>query len=179
MELLFTRHGQTDWNLAKKVQGKADIPLNETGKKQAKIVKEQLESEPIDLIVCSPLARAVETAKIINSGRNIPMYRAESLSERDFGEFDYEGFWSYRENKEYQKAENIQAFFQRVYGFLDALSATYPDKRILLVAHGGISIPVYCYFNGIPEQETLLGLALGNCEVAKYKEPEKEQEERE
>lgn len=186
MEILLTRHGQTDWNVLKKVQGKANIPLNEKGMEQAQKVKVQLKNETIDLILCSPLVRAVETAKIINSGRNIPIEIAEKLSERDFGEFegmpnmefDYEAFWSYKQNRQYQKAENIREFFQRVYGFLDAVSLKYPDKRILLVAHGGISIPVYCYFNGIPDQDTLLGLALENCEVAKYVYPEKEMDER-
>lgn len=44
----------------------------------------------------------------------------------------------------------------------------YAGKRILIVAHGGISIPVKCYFEGIPDLETLFPLCLGNCEVAKY-----------
>lgn len=41
--------------------------------------------------------------------------------------------------------------------------------KILIVAHGGISIPINCYFNGIPENDKLLKLVLGNCEVIKYK----------
>ena len=108
MEILLTRHGQTDWNVLKKVQGKANIPLNEKGMEQAQKVKVQLKNETIDLILCSPLVRAVETAKIINSGRNIPIEIAEKLSERDFGEFegmpntefDYEAFWSYKQNRQ-------------------------------------------------------------------------------
>lgn len=186
MEILLTRHGQTEWNFFKKVQGKADIKLNEKGIEQAKDVKYKLKNKQIDLILCSPLIRAVETANIINDSRNIPILIDEKLSERDFGEFegmpttdfDYEAFWSYKQNIQYNKAENIKDFFQRVYGFLDNIYLKYKDKRILLVAHGGISIPVYCYFNGIPDKDTLLGLALGNCEVAKYVYKEKEIDER-
>ena len=108
------------------------------------------------------------------------------LSERDFGEFegmpttdfDYEAFWSYKQNIQYNKAENIKDFFQKVYGFLDDIYLKYKDKRILLVAHEGISIPVHCYFNGIPDKDTLLGLALENYEVAKYVYKEKEIDER-
>lgn len=185
MEILLTRHGQTEWNFLKKVQGKADIKLNLEGIEQAKDVKDKLKDEQIDLILCSPLIRAVETANIINSGRNIPILITEELSERDFGEFegmpstdfDFEAFWSYKQNIKYQKAENIREFFQRVYGFLDDIYLKYRDKRILLVAHGGISIPVYCYFNGIPDKDTLLGLALENCGVAKYVYREKEIDE--
>lgn len=186
MEILLTRHGQTEWNALKKVQGKADIELNKNGIEQANNIKVILKNENIDLIVCSPLTRAMQTAKIINNGRNLPIVFDERLSERNFGEFegmsntdfDYESFWSYKQNIEYQKAENIREFFQRVYSFLDDIHLKYKNKRILLVAHGGISIPVYCYFNGIPDKDTLLGLALENCEVAKYIYKEKEIDER-
>lgn len=186
MEILLTRHGQTEWNFLKKVQGKADIKLNEKGIEQAKDVKDKLKNEQIDFILCSPLIRAVEAANIINGGRNIQILIDGKLSERDFGEFegmpttnfDYEAFWSYKQNIQYNKAENIKDFFQRVYAFLDDIYLKYKDKRILLVTHGGISIPVYCYFNGIPDKDTLLGLALGNCEVAKYVYKEKEIDER-
>ena len=63
---------------------------------------------------------------------------------------------------------NIKLFFDRVYNFLDSIKNEYAGKRILIVAHGGISIPVKCYFEGIPNAETLLPLCLENCEVAKY-----------
>lgn len=82
--------------------------------------------------------------------------------------FDYEEFWSYKQNRQYDRAENIRDFFQRVYAFLDDIHLKFKDKQILLVAHAGISIPVYCYFNGIPDSYTLLGLALDNCEIARY-----------
>ena len=73
MEILLTRHGQTEWNLLGKVQGKADIELNKKGMQQAEETRYYLENEKIDLILCSPLKRAVQTAEIINQGRNIPM----------------------------------------------------------------------------------------------------------
>ena len=176
MEILLTRHGQTEWNLLKKVQGKADIELNEKGIQQAEATRDSLKNEEIDLILCSPLKRAVQTAGIINQGRNIPMIIDGRASERDFGEFeglpntefDFDAFWSYKQNLKYDKAENIKDFFGRVYDFLDSIKREYAGKRILIVAHGGISIPFKCYFEGIPDAETLLPLALGNCAVAKY-----------
>ena len=176
MEILLTRHGQTEWNLLKKVQGKADIELNEKGIKQAEETRDSLKNEKIDLILCSPLKRAMQTAEIINQGRNIKVIIDERISERDFGEFegmhskdfDFKAFWSYRQNLKYDKAENIRDFFERVYEFLDSIKNEYAGKRILIVAHGGISIPVKCYFEGIPNAETLLSLCLENCEVAKY-----------
>jgi len=118
MEILLTRHGQTEWNLLKKVQGKADIELNEKGIEQAEKTRDSLKNEKVDLILCSPLKRAIQTAEIINQGRNIRMIIDERVSERDFGEFegmpntdfDFNAFWSYKQNLKYDKAENIKDF---------------------------------------------------------------------
>ena len=59
------RHGQTDWNLEGRFQGRIDIPLNEKGKSQAKKTKEKLEGIKFDKVFSSPLKRALETAKNI------------------------------------------------------------------------------------------------------------------
>ena len=176
MEILLTRHGQTEWNLLKKVQGKANIELNEKGIQQAEIIRDYLKEESIDLILCSPLKRAIQTAEIINQGRDIKMIIDERISERDFGEFeslpsedfDFNAFWSYKKNLKYNKAENIKDFFKRVYNFLDNIKNEHAGKRILIVAHAGISIPIKCYFDGVPDDETLLPLCLDNCEIARY-----------
>lgn len=176
MEILLTRHGQTEWNLLKKVQGKADIELNDQGIEQAEKTRELLKGEKIDLILCSPLKRARQTAEIISQGRDIRLIIDERISERDFGEFegmqvtdfDYSAFWSYKQNLKYDTAENIKDFFSRVYSFLSSIKDEYNGKRILIVTHAGISIPIKCYFEGIPDVESLLPLHLGNCEVTKY-----------
>lgn len=176
MKILITRHGQTDWNLEKKVQGKADIELNEKGKQQAEETKKLLDKREIDLIICSPLIRARQTAEIINRERNIPIILEEGISERDFGEFegqatsefDFDAFWSYQKNLQYKKAENITQFFKRVYSCIDKLQVEYKGKKVLIVSHGGVSIPIQCYFEGIPNMESLLPLAIGNCQVIEY-----------
>lgn len=84
MEILLTRHGQTDWNLLKKVQGKADIELNEKGIQQAETTRDFLKEKSIDLILCSPLKRAIQTAEIINQGRNIRIIIDERVSSLKF-----------------------------------------------------------------------------------------------
>ena len=53
----------------------------------------------------------------------------------------------------------------------------YPGKNILLVSHGGVSIPVNCYFNGIPQNDDLLRLVLKNCEYSKYEFTRKKEED--
>lgn len=96
-----TRHGQTDWNLEKKVMGRSNIPLNKNGRKQATIVRDSLFNTPIDKIICSPLLRAKQTADIINQKKQVEIIYDNRLIERDFGEFegmntkdfDFYGFW--------------------------------------------------------------------------------------
>lgn len=176
--IYITRHGQTNWNVQKKVMGRCDEPLNETGLNQAEETRNNLMNTDIDLIICSPLKRARQTAEIINRDRNIPIIYDERIIERDFGEFegmetknfDFHGYWNYYKNMQFESAENIQVFFKRVYDFLEDITEKYKDKNVLLVAHGGISIPVACFFNGnIPEGSLVdAGLVLGNCQVASY-----------
>ena len=67
MTIILVRHGQTDWNLKKLMQGRTDIPLNETGRVQALEVKEKLKNERIDICFSSPLSRTLTTAKIITN----------------------------------------------------------------------------------------------------------------
>lgn len=176
--IYITRHGQTDWNVQKKVMGRCDEPLNENGLSQAAVTKNNLQNEDIDLIICSPLLRAKQTADIINEDRNIPVIYDERIIERDFGEFeglqtsefDFKGYWDYYKDMKFEKAENIHDFFKRIYEFLDDVVDKYKDKNILIVAHGGVSIPVACYFKeNVPEGSLVdAGLVLNNCEVKSY-----------
>lgn len=176
--IFITRHGQTNWNIQKKVMGKVDEPLNEKGIEQAKATRDNLTELKIDLIICSPLLRAKETALIINENLKAEIIYDDRISERDFGEFegmetkdfDFWGYWDYYKNEHYERAENIQDFFKRIYSFLDDIKEKYGDKNIMLVAHGGVSIPVACYFNKKISTGTLVeaGLVLGNCEVKSY-----------
>lgn len=176
--IYLTRHGQTDWNVQKKVMGRCDEPLNETGLKQAEETRDNLMNTKIDIILCSPLQRAKQTAEIINDVRNIPIIYDNRLIERDFGEFEgmqtkdfnFDGYWDYYKNEKYNQAENIQNFFERIYNFLNDVIVKYQDMNVLIVAHGGVSIPVNCYFNQVIPKGSLVeaGLVLGNCKVASY-----------
>lgn len=176
--IYITRHGQTNWNVQKKVMGRCDEPLNNTGINQAMETKNALSNTDIDLIICSPLLRARQTAEIINEDRYIPIIYDDRIIERDFGEFegletkdfDFNSYWDYYKNEQYQQAENIQVFFERIYNFLSDIIENYSDKNVLVVAHGGVSIPVACFFNKNTPKGSLIeaGLVLGNCQVLSY-----------
>lgn len=175
MKIYVVRHGQTDWNVLKLCQGQINIPLNEKGIEQAKITKEKLEKEKIDLIITSPLDRAKKTADIINEDRNIEIIKDARLIERDLGEFekakmdsfDHKGFWDYNCNYNYEKAENIRDFYQRIKNVLDEYQETYKEKNILLSTHGGVTMAIYIYFNGVPTDD-LRKHQLENCEFICY-----------
>lgn len=73
MKIYVLRHGQTSWNVDRKIQGKQDIELNEVGIKQAYSAKGKFNKLNIDLIMCSPLKRTKQTADIINEDKNLDM----------------------------------------------------------------------------------------------------------
>lgn len=175
MKLYITRHGQTDGNLYKIMDGIRDIELNQEGIKQANITKESLKDVKFDLIICSPLTRTKQTMEIINVNK-YPVIYDERIIERDCGEFTGKGFdsldrdlyWNYYDTTIYKEAEKMQDLFKRVYEFLDEIKNKYSDKTILLVTHSGVTKVINCYFNGVPKDGNLQVLGLKNCEVKIY-----------
>lgn len=181
MRILLTRHGQTDWNVEKRVQGRTDIELNETGIKQAYQTRETLLNEKIDVIISSPLKRARKTAQIIGEGRNIPIIIDKDIQERAFGIVEgktakdddfieiFDEMWDYKINKKYEDAESIGELFERIEKFLVRIKEEYKDKTVLLVTHGGVTVAIRAHFEGIPKgMERIRGLGIDNCEVKEY-----------
>ncbi len=175
MKIFVTRHGQTNWNIEKRVQGRTDIELNNKGIEQAYKTKENLKEEKIDLIFCSPLKRAKQTANIINEERNVSIIYDERLLEICYGEnegkvhneFDYNGFWNVTSTHEYKNAENVNDFIKRIEGFMKELE-NRKEQNILIVTHNGVCRAINVYFNGIPADKNLIKLGIQNCEFVKY-----------
>ena len=78
------RHGKTDWNVLRKLQGRTDIPLNETGRAMAAEAAERYAGVHFDVCYSSPLVRAKETAQIILKDRDVPIYIDDRLMEMFF-----------------------------------------------------------------------------------------------
>ena len=87
LELYFVRHGETEWNVENRLQGRLDSPLTERGIKEARLLAERLAQLPFKAAVSSPSTRAVETAKILIGMRGIPLYTDERLMEIDLGDW--------------------------------------------------------------------------------------------
>lgn len=178
MKLYVMRHGQTDWNVAGKVQGCTDIELNDKGVEQAKSAKEKINQCGIDVIFCSPLKRTKKTAEIMNEDKQVPVIFEERLKERNFGELEgknaenypqkFRNAWNYSLNTKLDKIEPIVDLCDKVWGFLDEVKEKYQDKNVLLVTHGAITHVILAYFEGIEEDGTMRMSEIGNREIREF-----------
>ena len=140
-DLILVRHGETEWNRLKRVQGRTDIPLNETGREQARATAERLTGEHFDAVVASPLSRAAETARIIADGLGIgPIELVDDLVERNYGEAegmtgaDIDTRWG----GTLEAQESREEIIARVKPALLTLAESHPGQRVLVVSHGGV-----------------------------------------
>jgi len=148
---ILVRHGQTQWNKEGKYTGQSDIPLNDTGREQAREASATiLDLEP-DLIYASDLQRALETARLIRADRtDIPLITDKRLREIHQGEWEglhedeikrrFEEQFVIRRENPLQTAppggETMGEVYDRVRDFLREMQSTYDGKVILIVAHG-------------------------------------------
>ena len=84
-KLYLIRHGQTDWNLAHRIQGKQDIPLNEAGKRQARFLAKGMENRPVGSVFSSRLSRARETAGFFGQRQKTPRFFVGGLGDLSYG----------------------------------------------------------------------------------------------
>lgn len=140
MRLLLIRHGETDWNKEKRVQGREDIPLNETGILQAINCGKALEDTEFAAIISSPLARARKTAEIIKEAVGIKeLVIDEDLIERDF---DRISGMTYKERREFDASGQIdnretrEAMLERMLRSILKHAKEFYDKDIIFVSHG-------------------------------------------
>ncbi len=88
MRLYLIRHGQTDWNVAGRIQGSTDIPLNDTGRQQAACLAKGMDNRPVTQVFCSTLSRAYETAAAIGESQDVPVCRLSELEEVNYGKWE-------------------------------------------------------------------------------------------
>lgn len=89
MKLYLIRHGQTDWNVEGRIQGRQDIPLNDTGRAQALALVRGMQRRPVTSIYSSPQLRAMDTALAIAAAQGAPIHPLPQLAEISYG--DWEG----------------------------------------------------------------------------------------
>lgn len=175
MKIYVLRHGQTSWNVDRKIQGKQDTELNEVGIRQAYEAKEKFNMLNIDLIMCSPLKRTKKTAEIINQDKNLHIIYKKELIERDLGEFEgkdcetEEGdIYNYYKNENKMAIEPVVELCKRINKLLEDIKNNYKNRTILLVTHSGTARAIEAYFYGIDECGELPPENLKNCEIREY-----------
>ncbi|MDH3643940.1 MAG: histidine phosphatase family protein [Gammaproteobacteria bacterium] len=172
--LYLIRHGQTEWNVQKRMQGRLDSPLTEVGKSQANANGAGLKVfAQVDELVVSPSGRTRETAYILNSHLRAPVSYDDVLMERDCGDWSgltmdeiaerFPEAWQARGDDPYSHrppgGENFEDMIARVREFLDALFEKR-DSEIALVTHGALSRAILAHF-----------LELGPVELARVRHP--------
>jgi probable phosphoglycerate mutase len=179
MKLYIIRHGQCEWNALHKVCGSTDSPLTEKGRAQAAetaaLVAHMTCDEPIDLIIASPLSRALETGKAIQAAcGGIPLIIDDRIREIDFG--DNEGRSTIDPDFQAEKrmfprrhpnGESMLMFTHRIYSFLDDIRVRYADKTVLLACHNGICRAAYSYFHDMTNEE-FMSYVVKNASVSVY-----------
>ncbi|MGN6444947.1 histidine phosphatase family protein [Amnibacterium sp.] len=140
-DLVLVRHGETEWNRVGRVQGRTDLPLNDTGREQARATARRLRGDRFDAVVASPLSRAAETADLIADGLGIgPVELVDDLVERHYGDAegmtgaDLDARWGGR----LEAQETREEVVARVTPALLAIAQRHPGPRVLVVSHGGV-----------------------------------------
>ncbi len=176
IEWLLIRHAETAWNNARRIQGHSDVPLNETGMRQARQLAERLSDIELATIYSSTSSRAFVTARMVADAIGAGVTVRPELREKSYGK--WEGMTgseiqaAYPDEFALWQSERDPAFSapggesdldvrKRVRILLDELRPAHEDgQRIALVGHGGSLRAIASELMGIPaEAGTMLWLA--------------------
>ncbi len=162
--LFLIRHGETEWNLQRRLQGQQDSPLTPVGLEQARSVAAELRAYVFDALYCSDLPRAVQTAGIIGAAIGRPPVPDPRLRERHYGIFEgqtvaeiqarmpaeWERYRSGGADYVVPSGESSHQAGARVLACLRDLGARHPGARVCVVTHGGGLTRVFKSVLGIP-----------------------------
>lgn len=181
MELYIIRHGETDWNNLKRLQGRSDVALNDYGVELAEITSDALKDIDFDVIYSSPLKRAYDTASILRRDRNIEIIKDDRLVEMSFG--DFEGVPVSRLPKEFAlffeapekftpapNGESYQEVVERAKDFIDnvVMKNVSQINRMMIVAHGALNRALMINLNHQGIKDYWSGIFQRNCCVNIY-----------
>lgn len=141
--IVLVRHGQTEWNRGRRVQGHSDVPLNDEGRRQARALAEELHGETVDAVYASDLGRARETAEILASARGGQVITLPELREKHFG--TWEGMTDAEVLERFPDAhttgwgdgETTDEMTARILAAVEGIAERHPGELVLVVTHGG------------------------------------------
>ena len=147
--ILLARHGETDWNAARRWQGHTDRPLTDRGRAQAEALAERLDGTELECVYASDLTRARETAAAVAKRKGIDLRTLPELREVDVGSWAGltkseaqarfpEAFERWKDGHVgWQDGETYEAMAERVTAALRRIAADHQDAPVLVVSHGG------------------------------------------
>ncbi len=157
------RHGQTAWNVGEIFRGRADIPLDETGRQEVHLAGEALKDDTLHAVYSSPLSRSMETAENIAKFHNITVTPLDAIIDISYGE--WEGLENEKVQREYPKlhslwlsephkvrfpsGESLDEVRSRTMAALDALVAKHENENFVLVAHRVPNKVICCALLGL------------------------------
>jgi len=174
------RHGKTDWNEKRKLQGRTDVPLNESGRAMAENAAKECEGVHFDVCFSSPLNRALETAQIVLANRGVPIITDDRLMEMSFGVLEGAEdsskipnspiYYFFNSPEKYvipaENGESFKELFNRTGEFLK--DKVYPlleqEKDVLIVGHGAMNSSIICQIRNLPIEE-FWSAGLENCKL--------------
>lgn len=172
--IYLTRHGETEWNIEKRLQGRGDSPLTKDGIQRAKELRDRIKNIDIDVIYSSPIKRALNTANILRGNKNIDIVTDDRLMEMCFG--DYEGKKIdiiQKENPNWDiklimqgnveicspNGENLKEVRERISKLMNKIIAENIGKSILIVTHGITLKALMYYFKDKDVNSEVMGQA--------------------
>ncbi len=180
--IIIVRHGQTEWNMAGKWQGSADIPLDTPGLEQAEAIADRLATWEIDAIYSSDLQRAAQTAKAIAKHHDLNVIIEPAWRERHVG--DCEGMTraeileTYREMFEagtFQapNGENAETLAARVIPAFKQIERDHEDETVLIVSHGGTIASLITHILNLPFEDSWRFMAGYNTGLSRIEKTER------
>ncbi|WP_434513651.1 histidine phosphatase family protein [Dechloromonas sp. ARDL1] len=162
--ICLVRHGETEWNAERRIQGHIDIGLNETGRRQAVAAGRWLKRAGIVALYSSDLKRAWTTAESIGAEIGLLPKAVPEMRERRYGVFEGltydeararypDGYGAFEgRNAEYafENGESLKAMFARVTDKLKAIAAGHPGQNVAVVLHGGVLDVINRFVRGNP-----------------------------
>ena len=178
--LYLVRHGETSYNAERRIQGSSDIPLNAKGIQQAEQAAEKLTNLGIEVLLSSLLTHARQTAEIIGNKLNLETILMPQFVERRMGIFEGVTYseinekqpemWNQFMHQYFAAPPSGESLFEvslRVKDGLDIIRETYPNKTVLLVAHGYVGRVINGIIKRVQDEE-FYDFLLSNGEIAEY-----------
>lgn len=165
MKVCLVRHGETEENLARILQGHLPGTLSDNGRHQALELREQLQLDDFDLIVSSDLKRVTDTVDILLNGReNIPWQTTPLLREIDWGSMTGMKIADVNFKHLAEDVETREMLFERAIRARDYLLTHFVDKQLLVVSHGLFLRSLIAAFEEIPFDRLHTIPHMQNCE---------------